>query len=85
MSYTVIFKSPSSVPADLLNRVRLLLDEIGETCATVPRDDQFWTYMKESGLTLEFAGWRFSYRLDRSRRELVVYAVDELESASKSG
>ena len=81
----MVFRTASSVPAELLNRVRFLLDEIGEVCSSIPRDDPFWTYMKESGLTLEFGGWRFSYRLDRASRELVVYAIDELESSPEPG
>jgi hypothetical protein len=56
-----------------------MLDEIGETCSSVPRDDPFWLYLKESGLTLDYGGWRFCYRIDRGARELIVYHCERVE------
>ena len=53
MAYSVVFKvQHTGLPPEVQERARLLLDEIGETCSSVPRDDAFWFYMKESGLTL---------------------------------
>jgi hypothetical protein len=80
VSYSVVFKMQhTDLPPDVQERARLLLDEIGETCSAVPRDDAFWFYMKESGLTLTFAGWKFSYRLDRGAHELVVYHCEPVD------
>jgi hypothetical protein len=85
VAYSVVFKvQHTRLPPDLQERARLLLDEIGETCSSVPRDDAFWLYLKESGLTLEYGGWRFWYRIDRRTRELIVYhcehvGVEEVE------
>ena len=79
MAYSVVFKvQHTDLPADVQERARLLLDEIGETCSEMPRDDAFWMYMKESGMTLSFGGWKFSYRLDRGARELIVYHCEPM-------
>jgi len=80
VAYSVVFKvQHTDLPVDVQERARLLLYEIGETCGEMPRDDAFWMYMKESGLTLSFAGWKFSYRLDRGARELIVYHCEPVD------
>ena len=69
---------PADLPAEVLARVRLALDEVGEACSSIAREDQFWTYLKESGFVLEHEGWRFHYHLNRPTRELVVDACERL-------
>jgi hypothetical protein len=82
MGYAVHFKNvPPDLPAELQARVRLALDEVGEACTTIARDNDFWTYIKESGFVLEHRGWRFHYHLDRSARELVVDRCERIEDA----
>lgn len=73
MGYAVRFKElPPDLPPEVLARVRLALDDVGEACSSISREDEFWTYLKESGFVLVHGGWRFQYHLNRSRRELVV-------------
>ena len=79
MGYAVHFKDlPSDLPPEVLARVRLALDDVGEACSSIAREDEFWTYLKESGFILEHGGWRFHYHLNRSRRELVVDRCERL-------
>lgn len=79
MGYAVHFTSvPPDLPPELQARVRLALDEVGEACSTIAREDEFWTYLKESGFVLEHEGWRFHYHLDRPKRELVVDRCERL-------
>ena len=73
MGYAVIFTSvPPDLPPEVQARVRLALDEVGEACSRIAREDEFWTYLKESGFVLGHEGWRFHYHLNRRSRELVV-------------
>jgi len=79
MAYAVHFKElPPDLPPDVLARARLALDDVGEACGSIAREDEFWTYLKESGFILEHEGWRFHYHLNRSRRELVVDLCERL-------
>ena len=36
----------------LMARARLALDDVGEACSSIAREDDFWTYLKESGFIL---------------------------------
>jgi len=79
MGYAVHFKElPPDLPPDVLARARLALDDVGEACSSIAREDDFWTYLKESGFILVHEGWRFHYHLNRSRRELVVDRCEQL-------
>jgi hypothetical protein len=79
MGYSVHFKdAPPDLPPEVQARVRLALDEVGEACNSISRQDEFWTYLKESGFVLEHQGWRFHYHLDRRARELVVDRCERL-------
>ena len=85
MGYTVVFhEMPESLSSEVKERVRLLLDEMGETASSIPREDPFWVYTKESGITLDCSGWRFTCRIDRGARQLIVYHCEPLlDSASQ--
>ena len=79
MGYAVHFKHvPADLPPDVQARVRLALDDVGEACTSISRENAFWTYMKESGFVLEHEGWRFHYHLERLARELVVDRCERL-------
>lgn len=83
MGYAVHFKHvPPDLPPEVQARVRLALDEVGETCSSIARDDEFWTYIKESGFFLEHQGWRFHFHLERFARELVVDRCERLSDRS---
>jgi hypothetical protein len=83
MSYSVVFRCATpDVPAATKERVRFILDEIGESCGSISPDDGFWLYIKESGMTLEFEQWRFQYRIDRAAGELIVYGCQRLREAA---
>jgi hypothetical protein len=79
MAYSVHFKNlPPDLPPEVEARVRLALDDVGEACSSISRENEFWTYLKESGFVLEQQGWRFHYHLDRPARELVVDRCERL-------
>jgi len=79
MGYAVRFTDvPPDLPADVQARARLALDDVGEACSTIARENEFWTYLKESGFVLEHDGWRFHYHLNRLKRELVVDRCERL-------
>jgi hypothetical protein len=79
MGYAVHFKDvPPDLPLEVQTRVRLALDDVGEACSSIARENEFWSYMKESGFVLEHQGWRFHYHLDRAARELVVDRCERL-------
>jgi hypothetical protein len=83
MGYSVHFTNvPPDLPADLQARVRLALDDVGEALGTIARENEFWTYLKESGFILEHEGWRFHYHLNRPRRELVVDQCERIGQAA---
>ena len=85
MGYAVHFIDvPPDLPADVQARVRLALDEVGEACSTIARENEFWTYLKESGFVLEHHGWRFHYHLERAARELVVDRCERLRDVPSS-
>jgi hypothetical protein len=86
MGYSVHFKNvPPDLPSELEARVRLALDDVGEACSSISRENEFWTYLKESGFVLEHQGWRFHYHLDRKGRELVVDRCQRLGDEPGAG
>jgi len=44
MGYAVLFKNlPPDLPLEVQARVRLALDDVGEACSSISREDAFWT------------------------------------------
>jgi len=85
MGYAVHFKdAPPDLPPEVQARVRLALDDVGEACSSIARENEFWTYLKESGFVLEHHGWRFHYHLERAARELVVDRCERLRDVPSS-
>jgi len=83
MGYSVRFRNvPPDLPAEVQARVRLALDDVGEALGTIARDNEFWTYLKESGFVLEHDGWRFHYHVNRASRELVIDQCERMRPAA---
>jgi hypothetical protein len=54
-----------SVPTRVIDRLRARLREISETLSTISSISSFWTSLAENPLTIDVAGWRFTYTIVR--------------------
>jgi len=65
-------KTLDHVPRDLLVELHKRLREIGSSLATMPAESEMWPSLAGSVMLLDVEGWRFQYRVDMKRRNLVV-------------
>ena len=60
----VMCEATARVPPEILHVVRYQLEEISRALAHLEPDTLFWTSLRESGLSLEVLGWKFSFSLE---------------------
>jgi hypothetical protein len=73
---TIAFaKTLDRVPLEVRDQLRSRLEEIARTLASLPSGGAVWDSLYESGMLLEVGGWRFQYRIDRDKQQIVVQAA----------
>jgi mRNA-degrading endonuclease RelE of RelBE toxin-antitoxin system len=73
---TIAFaKTLDRVPPEVRDQLRSRLEEIARTLASLPSGGAVWDSLYESGMLLEVGGWRFQYRIDRDKQQIVVQAA----------
>jgi hypothetical protein len=65
-------KSLGTVPIQLIAEMRARLSDIGNSLRNVPLDSRVWRTLTAGPMLLDIEGWRFQYRVDATRRRLVV-------------
>ena len=63
------------VPPEVRDQLRSRLEEIARTLASLPAGSVVWDSLYESGMLLEVGGWRFQYRIDREKQQMIVQAA----------
>ena len=64
----------AQVPPGILHTVHLHLEEMALALAQVDPRSPFWASLRESGLSLEVMGWKFTFSVDPDR--LVLTEVE---------
>ena len=59
----------------VLGQLRARLRELSETLAAVSPASSFWASLTENPLTIDMAGWRFTYTIRRDPGHLEVLAA----------
>ena len=73
---TITFaKTLDRVPPEVRDQLRSRLEEIARTLASLPAGSVVWDSLYESGMLLEVGGWRFQYRIDREKQQMIVQAA----------
>src|SRR5438445_7381108 len=73
---TIAFsKTLDRVPPEVRDQLRSRLEEIARTLASLPSGGAVWDSLYESGMLLEVGGWRFQYRIDRDKQQMIVQAA----------
>jgi hypothetical protein len=70
------------VPDSVLAELRKSLLDVGESISTIPASNVFWVSIDDSFFELTIDVWRFSYLIDRHKKELVVVGVRRIERQS---
>jgi len=70
--YRVALPDIGSAPADVKAELRLRLQEIALTVASIPREHSFWSTTANHDLQIDVRGWRFFYRVNATDRQIDV-------------
>ena len=60
----VMGESTARVPPEILHILQLHVEEISRVLVQFEPQSPFWTSLRESGLSLEVLGWKFSFSLE---------------------
>ena len=60
----VMGESTARVPPEILHILQLHVEEISRVLVQFVPQSPFWTSLRESGLSLEVLGWKFSFSLE---------------------
>jgi len=63
------------VPPEVRDQLRSRLEETARNLASLPAGSVVWDSLYESGMLLEVGGWRFQYRIDREKQQMIVQAA----------
>src|SRR5438045_2916686 len=73
VSFRVVVRvSAPDLPADIETDLRQQMKEIAESLGDIPAEHPLWESLEIGGLLLDIRSWRFSYRVDRKRKMVVV-------------
>jgi hypothetical protein len=70
--YRVALPDIRTAPDDVKAELRLRLQEIALTVASIPREHSFWSKAANHDLQIDVAGWRFFYRVNATDRQIDV-------------
>ena len=82
---TLTFAQPFiDIPRDIGEQLFARIGEIIETLNGISRGSTVWESLVESWLVLRIRDWRFHYRIDTHKNQLVVMAASRREDSGDS-
>jgi hypothetical protein len=63
----VMCEATAQVPREILHAVEQRLEETAQSLAQMDPESTLWTSLRESGLSLEVLGWRFTVSVEADK------------------
>lgn len=63
----VMCEATAQVPREILHAVEQRLEETARTLAQMDPESPLWTSLRESGLSLEVLGWKFTVSMEADK------------------